>query len=253
MKKTIDINCDLGESTNPSDWEKDAALMPYISSCNIACGGHAGNKHSIDFSIQNAKKHQVSIGAHPSYPDKANFGRKSLTMDDKALRQTLRDQLQLIIESCKDHDAKLYHVKPHGALYNDAATDLKLATLVAEETARVSESIRLMGLAESAMRDAASQVGLEFINEGFMDRNYQPNKTLVPRSEPTALHSKLEDSLQQALNFAQGEAIIIPSGQSLTIDVDSICLHGDNPDALSIAKQLNGLLQQHNIHIAAGH
>ncbi|GAA4350811.1 5-oxoprolinase subunit PxpA [Kangiella taiwanensis] len=253
MKQTIDINCDLGESTYPADWAKDAKLMPFISSCNIACGGHAGNRKSIEVSVYNAKQHGLAVGAHPSYPDKVNFGRKSLKLSEQALRQTLREQFQLMLESCRHQEVVLSHVKPHGALYNDAAVDLKLATTIAEEIAQLSESIQFMGLAESAMRDAAHRAGLEFINEGFMDRNYQPNKTLVPRSEPIALHGHLDESLQQALNFAQGKAITTPSGQSLTIQVDSICLHGDNPDALNIAKQLNRLLQQNNIHISAGH
>ncbi|GAA4362626.1 5-oxoprolinase subunit PxpA [Kangiella marina] len=252
MSRVIDINCDLGESILPEDWAKDAELMPYISSCNIACGGHAGNSESIQAAIHNATQHQLAIGAHPSYPDRENFGRQSMKLSDTELRKTLRLQLNSIIEGCNHHGVTLHHVKPHGALYNDAADDLHLAMIIAQEVAHLSGSIKLMGLAESAMLEAAHKVGLDFINEGFMDRNYQPNKRLVPRSEPTALHANLDDSLHQALQFALGEPISIPNGQQLMITVDSICLHGDNPDALAIAQALHQRLAEHKITIYAG-
>ena len=252
MIRSIDINCDLGESTKPESWARDAEIMPYISSCNIACGGHEGNQASVNASIKNALSHNLAIGAHPSYPDKENFGRKSINMSELELRKTLQLQIALIAESCNQHGAKLFHVKPHGALYNDAALDLSLATTIAEVVAQVSGNIKLMGLADSAMKEAAHKVGIEFINEGFMDRNYRSNKTLVPRTEPEALHSTLEESLQQALKFAQGKPISTPSGQLLSMKVDSICLHGDNPNAVSIAKQLHQSLTDHNIQIRSG-
>ena len=249
MNNSIDINCDLGESVDPKQWADDARLMPYISSCNIACGGHAGNNESIKVSVQNANSHQLAIGAHPSYPDKDNFGRTSLSLSEKELRQTLQQQIIAVSDACKAQSVDLVHVKPHGALYNDAATNLSLAMIIAEEIAKISSGICFMGLAESAMLDAANKVGLHYIHEGFMDRNYQQNKTLVPRSEPNALHNARQTSLQQALNFAQGRAIHTPSGQALNITVDSICLHGDNPDALAIAQELQKLFKQNSIAI----
>ena len=252
MNKSIDINCDLGESINPKQWAQDAELMPYISSCNIACGGHAGNKESIRVSIRSAKQHNVSVGAHPSYPDKENFGRKSIRISEKELRQTLSQQIKLVLTACSEQSEKLIHVKPHGALYNDAATNLSLALIIAEEIAKVSENLRLMGLAESAMLDAANKVGLQYINEGFMDRNYQNDKTLVPRSQPHALHESHQRSLHQALCFAQGKSINLPNNEPLNITVDSICLHGDNPNALSIAQELYQLLQEKHIAISSG-
>lgn len=251
MNTSIDINCDLGESIEPTQWQLDAKLMPYISSCNIACGGHAGNTQTIETSVSNALTHHIAIGAHPSYPDRENFGRKSLKLSESELRKTLREQISNIERACHNKQTQLNHVKPHGALYNDAATDLQLAIIIAEEIARYSTDCKLLGLAESEMYQAANKVGIEFIHEGFMDRNYQPNKTLVPRSEPNALHQSIDDSLLQALNFAQGKAIEIPSGEPLQISVDSICLHGDNPNALAIAKQLNQLLHQNQIIISA--
>ncbi|WP_223670845.1 5-oxoprolinase subunit PxpA [Kangiella shandongensis] len=248
---TIDINCDLGESTEPEQWERDALLMPYISSCNIACGGHAGNKRSIEVSVRNAFSHSLAIGAHPSYPDKVNFGRRSIAIDNKSLRQTISEQISQVLEACESQRTSLRHVKPHGALYNDAAKDLELSTLVAEEIAQISPDIKLMGLAESAMYEAAQKVGIDFIHEGFMDRNYQTDKTLIPRTQQYALHNSLEDSLNQALNFALSKPISTPDNVELKIIVDSICLHGDNPNALSIAKQLYERLQEHEFRVRA--
>ncbi|RDX38184.1 5-oxoprolinase subunit PxpA [Kangiella sp. HD9-110m-PIT-SAG07] len=252
MNRTIDINCDLGESIESDDWARDAEIMPYISSCNIACGGHAGNEGSIRVSVQNAKAHNLAVGAHPSYPDKENFGRQSIQLSEKALRSTLKEQIQNVQSECRQQSVALHHIKPHGALYNDAATDLALAKVIAEEIASISDSLKLMGLAESAMLDAANAIGIDFIHEGFMDRNYQKNKTLVPRTETHALHSKLEDSLEQALRFAQNRPITLLSGEKLSLTVDSICLHGDNPDALIIAQKLQQLLHHHNINISLG-
>ncbi|WP_068994525.1 5-oxoprolinase subunit PxpA [Kangiella sediminilitoris] len=248
---TIDINCDLGESTNPEHWESDALLMPYISSCNIACGGHAGNEASVRASVRNAYSHNLSIGAHPSYPDKENFGRRSIPIDDDSLRQTISEQITLVLRECESQQTKLSHVKPHGALYNDAAKDLSLALLVAEEVAKISPELKLMGLAESEMYEAAKKAGLEFIHEGFMDRNYQADKTLVPRTENNALHESLEDSLNQALSFALGSPIQTPDNVELQIIIDSICLHGDNPNALSMAKQLYQRLEEHDFKVRA--
>lgn len=251
MTITIDINCDLGESVDPKQWERDALLMPYISSCNVACGGHAGNEQSIQASVRNAFSHNLAIGAHPSYPDKENFGRRSITIDNKALRHTISEQITRVLRACESQHTMLRHVKPHGALYNDAAKDLQLATLIAEEVARITPEAKLMGLAESEMYEAAQKVGVDFIHEGFMDRNYQRDKTLVPRTEKNALHSSLEESLNQALHFALGEPISTAENVELNIIVDSICLHGDNPNALSIAKQLFERLQEHQFTIRA--
>ncbi|MHC9509765.1 5-oxoprolinase subunit PxpA [Kangiella sp. M94] len=248
--KTIDINCDLGESTNPSQWQLDAALMPYISSCNVACGGHAGNQESIRVTIANAIQHQLKIGAHPSYPDKDNFGRISMKLSEQSLRQTLQDQIQSMAEECQRQNAKLHHVKPHGALYNNAAANKELAYIIADEVKRFDSNLKLIGLAQSNMYQAAEELGLPFLHEGFMDRNYHANTHLVPRGHTLALHKTFEQSLHQALTLAKGLPIASIEGTPLELRVDTICLHGDNPSAQDIAKQLYQLLQENNISIA---
>lgn len=248
--KIIDINCDLGESTNPSQWQLDSALMPYISSCNVACGGHAGNQESIRVTIANAIQHKLTIGAHPSYPDKDNFGRVSIALSEQSLRQTLQEQIRSLVGECERQNSKLHHVKPHGALYNDAAANIDLANLIAEEVKKIDPALVLVGLARSKMHEAAKNLGLTFWHEGFMDRNYQANAQLVPRSHTQALHKSVNESLHQALTLAKGLPITSIEGTPLELSVDTICLHGDNPSAQDIAKQLYQLLQENNISIA---
>ncbi len=249
-KHSIDINCDLGESTNPQQWEADSHLMPYISSCNIACGGHAGNSESIKVTIANAVHNQLKIGAHPSYPDKENFGRVSMTIGEQELRQTLRQQIESIAEQCQRQNTKLHHIKPHGALYNDAAANKELALIIAEEIKKFDPNMKLMGLAQSNLYTAAQDLELEFLHEGFMDRNYHANTHLVPRGHAQALHKTLNESLSQALSLAKGDTITSIEGIPLTLKVDTICLHGDNPNARDIAQRLYQLLREHEIEIS---
>lgn len=248
-KKFIDINCDLGESTNRQQWETDAHLMPYISSCNIACGGHAGNSESVKVTIANAIHNQLKIGAHPSYPDKENFGRISINISEPELRQTLRQQIEAIAEECERQQTELHHVKPHGALYNDAAANKDLAYIIADEIKNFDSDLKLMGLAQSNLYQAAQELDLDFLHEGFMDRNYHANTHLVPRGHTQALHKSLDESLNQALKLAIGEAITSIEGSPLNLKVDSICLHGDNPNAKDIAQRLYQLLREHGIEI----
>jgi len=248
-KKSIDINCDLGESINPQQWEADSHLMPYISSCNIACGGHAGNPQSIKVTVANAIHNQLKIGAHPSYPDKDNFGRVTMTVGEQELRQTLRQQIESIAEECQRQNTDLHHIKPHGALYNDAAANKELAYIIADEVKKFDANIKLMGLAQSNLFTVAQELELDFLHEGFMDRNYHANTHLVARGHTQAMHKSLEESLSQALSLAKGLAISSIEGTPLTLKVDTICLHGDNPSARDIAQRLYQLLREHEIEI----
>lgn len=247
--KIIDINCDLGESILQQDWDNDALLMPYISSANIACGGHAGNTESMRVTIANSKKHQLKIGAHPSFPDKENFGRKELAITPNDLRKSLSQQLNEFQTACKEQGCVVHHVKPHGALYNLAAKDLQLAKLIAEEVAALSPSIKLMGLAQSEMKFAAQLTGIEFINEGFMDRLYHQDASLVSRDHPQAVHKEIAQCLDQALSIAQKQPIQSLEKAVINIQAESICLHGDHENAVEIAKALHSHLKQNNISI----
>jgi UPF0271 protein len=235
----IDINCDLGEGCRSEQWEQDEALMSWISSCNIACGGHAGNMESIRVSVANAMVHHLKIGAHPGYPDPDHFGRVSLSLSEKALRNTLRQQVELLAEACAQQGEVLHHVKPHGALYNDAAVALDLAGLIAEEIRAVRQDLILVGLAQSQMYHAALSVGLPFWQEGFIDRAYLPDGQLVPRSHPLALHSSLDSCLDQAEALVRGMPVRAVDGTPVMLKVDTLCVHGDTPGALTMLQALN--------------
>ncbi len=246
---SIDINCDLGESIFAADWENDSKLMPYISSANIACGGHAGNIESIKVSIVNSKKHDLKIGAHPSFPDKKNFGRAVMDISNTELRGSIRQQLELFKGIADKESSDVNHIKPHGALYNLAAKDKSFALVIAEEIARLSTDIKLMGLADSEMEQAAKSTGVEYISEAFMDRLYHENGTLVSREHLMAVHTSIDTCTEQALDLVLKKPIITFENTHKIINAQSICLHGDNPLAIEIAKALHVKLKQHNISI----
>ncbi len=241
--QTIDLNCDLGEYDDLTQGENDAQIMPLISSCNIACGGHAGNQQVIERSIALAMAHAVKIGAHPSYPDRTHFGRKVMHLPANELRVVVREQIAVLIAAALDQGVHVAHVKPHGALYNQAALDLNLALLLAETIGSFEQNLLFYGLAHSAMGQAAEQVGVPFVAEGFADRAYTVNRTLQPRSEPGAVIASAEAMLQRVIKLLQTGQMTAVSGQSIELQIDTLCLHGDHKDAVQAAKTLHqGLL-----------
>ncbi|NNU14765.1 5-oxoprolinase subunit PxpA [Parvularcula sp. ZS-1/3] len=230
----IDLNADLGEGM-PSD----AAMMPYLSSCNIACGGHAGDEASMRAALRLAKAHGVSAGAHPSYPDHEHFGRKSMAMEAEELTRTLREQIDLLLALAKEEGVALTHVKPHGALYNDAAKDRTIADAV---VAAVPEGLALVGLAGSAMKEAAKVRGLAFIREGFVDRRYTDEGFLQPRAEAGSVLDDADARIEQAVALARGDAVKTASGGGLVISAQTLCLHGDTPGAAEAARAIHEAL-----------
>lgn len=248
---TIDLNCDLGEYDDISQSASDAAIMPYISSCNIACGGHIGNDQTIAHCLELAQKHQVAVGAHPSYPDRANFGRTAMAISEAGLMDSLHTQINKVIQACQQADVPLHHIKPHGALYNQAAKDADLAFILVQLCKKLAPNAALMGLAHSAVAEAAACQGVRFIAEGFIDRCYEKRDALLPRSEAQAVHHNESIILSQALALATGHNIQNHQGQLLNIDCQSLCLHGDHPQAASHARRVAEHLQGHDILIAA--
>lgn len=227
----LDINSDLGEGMG-----NDASIMPFITSCNIACGGHAGDEYSIRSTIQLAQKYQVKIGAHPSYPDKANFGRKEMDMSPKALFDTLFHQISLVKEQLAG--AALHHIKPHGALYNQAAISEQTAeTIVNLVKEHFSESI-LYVPDGSIVAALAKHAGLKVWYEVFADRNYNDDLTLVSRkADDAVLHDK-EEVMQHLRSMATSGHVKTKTGNTLPIKADTVCVHGDNPSALELAKEI---------------
>jgi len=251
MNLSVDLNCDLAEYEELTQGAKDAAIMPFISSCNIACGAHAGNQQVIDHTVALAVSNQVNIGAHPSYPDRTHFGRKMMYLPAKELKPMLQEQITVVQASAQFEGTELSHVKPHGALYNQAAVDLDLAILMAEVVAEIDRDLMLYGLAHSTMARAATEVGVQFVAEGFVDRAYTVSKTLQPRGEIGAVINDVNVMLHRVMGLIQSKQLEAVSGEIIEVNVDTLCLHGDHEGSLKTAKTIHQGLLNTGIEIKA--
>ncbi|WP_143960876.1 5-oxoprolinase subunit PxpA [Litoribacter populi] len=229
----VDLNCDLGEGGL-----EDEKLMPYLTSCNISCGGHAGSEPDITAAIQAAAQHRVKIGAHPSYPDRENYGRKVLTISKSELQSSLISQLDYFKSLLQQEKAKLHHVKPHGALYNHAAKDKETAQCVVNAVREVFPEAIIYTLKDSELEKAANTHGLKTWNEGFADRNYTDDLELVGRQLPYAVLTDTTKISPHVSAMIRDKNIITISGKAVPTEVQTLCIHGDNPNALEIAKLL---------------
>lgn len=235
-KIVIDINCDLAEGGN-----QDAEIMPHISSCNIACGGHFGNMSTVEKAVQFAKKNKVKIGAHPSYPDFKNFGRRKINISSQKLKDSLKEQIQFVINSCQKNNVNFHHIKAHGALYNAMENDEKLCQIFFEVLQEINKKIVVFVSPKSKLRAYKSPL-IKYWIEGFGDRTYQDDLSLTLRSENDALLTKPEDVLNQIL--AQKRACIITQNDlKIAQNFDTICLHSDTPNALEIIKYISSNLK----------
>ena len=239
MKKTIDLNCDMGEG-----YGTDPLIMPFISSVNIACGSHAGDEETIKNTIKLAMQFDVAIGAHPSYPDRENFGRKSMEINEEALSSSIIEQIMLVKSIAENMGTRLKHIKPHGALYNRSATDEKVATIIAKAIKKVDENLYLYGLPNSESEQAANREGLIFCREGFADRTYQSNGSLTPRTEKNAMIEDIDLALYQVIDMINQNKVKPISGDVIPIQIETVCIHGDADKALEFATQINlGLIK----------
>ncbi|KAF0811861.1 hypothetical protein IGB42_03671 [Andreprevotia sp. IGB-42] len=232
----IDLNADLGEGA-----PHDAELMALISSASIACGGHAGDVDSMRATVLAARAHGVRIGAHPSYPDRAHFGRRSLQITPAKLAIDITAQLWSLKAVCFEAGVSFSYVKPHGALYNDAARDAALADLIAGTIHEIDPGLALMGLAGSELIAAGQRAGLATISEVFADRAYLADGSLMPRDQPGAVLDH-EAALAQALTVVNRGGLTAVDGTWLALNADSICVHGDNPHALAFLQLLHARL-----------
>lgn len=232
----IDLNADVGEGCD------DAALLPFLTRVSIACGGHAGDAASMRRALVLAAAHGVAAGAHPSYPDRAGFGRRALPATPDAVAGWVRAQTEALAEAAARLGLRLAHVKPHGALYNIAAVDREVAEAVALSVAAVDTSLVLVGLAGSRLPAAGRGAGLAVLNEGFADRRYDAAGLLVSRETPGAVLTDPAAAAAQALRLATRQALdALPAG-SVTIEVDTLCLHSDTPGAINIARAVHAAL-----------
>ncbi|MEW9799552.1 5-oxoprolinase subunit PxpA [Alteromonas sp. CYL-A6] len=235
------LNCDLGESYGAWNMAVDEHIMVYIDQANVACGFHAGDPIAIGEAIALAKKHNVSVGAHPSYPDLQGFGRRSMAMKPDELIACLHYQISALRGMTAIQGVTLDYVKPHGALYNDMMADASLRRHVMQAVAEAGEgNLSLMMQAHPSFlhhQDEAAEYTLDLIFEAFADRRYADNGLLVPRTRPDAVLSE-QEALEQAQRIMDEGVIITESGQTLTLKVDTLCVHGDSPGAIAMAEQL---------------
>lgn len=231
-----DINCDLGEGIG-----NDAELMPYLGSCNIACGGHFGDYTSMTEAVLLAKSHNVNVGAHPSYPDRENFGRRIMDISEKELHQSLHLQISAFKEVCEQQNVPMHHIKLHGALYNLAAVDAEIAALVLDVFASVQANIKIYAPYKSAIANLADDY-FPVVYEAFADRSYNSDLSLVKRDLENAVITDKEIALQQVSSILQSNKVLSVDGKQVTIYADTFCVHGDQPHAVEILEYLHKCL-----------
>jgi len=244
-KYPIDINCDMGESIGNLIIGQDEKLMPFITSCNIACGYHGGDPYHMQKTIELALKHNVRMGAHPSYPDVDGFGRREMSVEKEELKALLVSQIDGLNQMVNRFGGELRYVKPHGALYNKASVNSKEAKIIIDAIQTVSPQLALMGLAGSIMQKAAKEKDIEFIPEAFCDRKYKIDGTLMSRAKQGAVLSNVNEVYTQVNSIVFDKTVTINSGESISINADSICIHGDNPMALEFLGAIRAMFKNH--------
>jgi UPF0271 protein len=244
---TVDLNCDMGEGLSTDD-----EIFPFISSANIACGGHAGDLGTMRRSVELALQSGVAIGAHPSYPDRAGFGRTDIPESRLGtLLSDLKTQIAALQSICQEMGASLHHVKPHGALYNRAARDPAIARIICEAVVAIDPSLIIYVLSGSETLRAAGTAGLRAVSEVFADRTYRPDGSLTPRSEPFALIQDPATMLNQVLTMIRRQQVRTLNGTIIPITAETICLHGDGDDPVKFASIIRGALDHQKIIVAA--
>lgn len=233
------LNCDMGEGAG-----NDEQLMPYISAANIACGWHAGDEHTMQQTISLCLKHNVAIGAHPSFADKENFGRKEMELPAHELYELITQQLVVINEFATAAGGKLQHIKPHGALYNLSAKDPLTANVIARAVRDFDSALILFGLSGSCSLAEANKIGLQTAAEVFADRTYQDDGSLTPRSATGAMVEEADKAVQQVLQMIQKGTVTVVSGKVISIKAETICIHGDGKQAVEFAKAISAALQK---------
>ncbi|MFP5419425.1 MAG: 5-oxoprolinase subunit PxpA [Gammaproteobacteria bacterium] len=234
----IELNADIGEGCD------DAGLAPYLARVSIASGGHAGDAASMVVALRLAAEHGLAIGAHPSYPDRAGFGRKPWPATEAEIAVWVTEQTEGLAEQAARLGLRVQHVKPHGALYNVAAREPAVARAIAQAVAAFDPALTLVGLSGSCLIEAGREAGLSVLNEAFADRAYEPDGRLVSRETAGAVLPDPQAAARQAYALARGEAIATRSGERVMIAADTLCLHSDSPNALNIARAVHAALNR---------
>ena len=247
--KRIDLNCDMGELPDAILDGTQESLMPSLTSVNIACGGHAGDVRTMKTTIEQALRWNLAIGAHPGYPDRANFGRLELNMPREAIADSVFEQVKALAEVAAGCGAVVTHVKPHGALYNQAVGNRVLAEAIASGVARWKRDVILMGLAGSSMLDVFRGAGFRVAAEAFADRRYEANGTLRSRKFDDALIRDPAEAGRQALQIAERGTVTARDGSEVAVNAQTICIHGDTPGASEIAATVSLTLRQAGVDL----
>ena len=242
--RIIDINADVGEGLN-----NEAILMPYLSSCNIACGGHAGDENTMMEVVKLAKVNKVKIGAHPSFPDKENFGRQIMKISCADLYTSLKHQVRSLMKVLRTEHTMLHHIKPHGALYNLAAVDQKTAEVIIEVVKSIAFPIYLYVPYGSVIANLAQKENIKITYEAFADRNYKADLTLVSRSQNNAVITDPIEVFEHVKNMIFRQKVKTINGVEVEIKADTFCVHGDNPEAIKLLQNLTEKLQRSKVII----
>jgi len=238
MSMEININCDLGEKSKFHSIKNDPELLNIVNSANIACGYHAGDEQTMDMVIQISKKNGVSIGAHPSFNDPENFGRKRMNLNSLEIKKLIFEQYEILQKIAQKYNENITHIKPHGALNNMACEDLELATTLAVTIKEINKDIIYLVPTGSQMEIAAKKNSLRIACEIFADRNYEDNGNLISRSKPNALITDPELARKHVLSMVKNQTINCLSGKQIPCEIDSVCIHGDNESSLATAKSI---------------
>ena len=245
----IDLNSDLGESFGAWTMGMDEAVMKHISSANIACGWHAGDAEIMLRTVRAAKALNVAVGAHPGYPDLLGFGRRNMACTPDEFYAYTIYQVGAMMGACAAEGVELQHVKPHGAMYNQAAKDPKLAAAIARAIKNLGGGIILMGLAASAFETAAAEQGVPFAAEAFADRGYMADGSLVPRDKPGAFIHDPDEAAARMLKLVKEGTVETPDGQTLKLKAHTICMHGDSPEAVKMAEVVKATLEKNGVAV----
>lgn len=242
----LDFNCDVGEGCGD-----DAAIIPLLSSANIACGLHAGDLATMRDTVALCTRHGVAIGAHPSYADRDGFGRRERPASPVEVHDLVTRQIGALVAVAVAQGARVHHVKPHGALYNVAARDRAIADAIAAAVADFDPALRLVGLSGSALTDAGTAAGLAVVHEAFAERRYEADGRLTPRTEADAVIDDLDEAVAQVRRLLREGIVIARTGERVPLRIDTLCLHGDRPDAAAFARTLRTTLEQEGVRIRA--
>ena len=245
----ININCDLGEKSKHHSNHNDPKLLDIVNSANVACGYHAGDDQSMNQVVKISKKNQVSIGAHPSFNDPENFGRKRMDLPPSEIRKLIIDQYAILQNIASNHGENVTHIKPHGALNNMACEDIELATIIAKTIYEIDKNLIYLVPTGSKMELSAKKLNMNIACEIFADRNYEDDGNLVSRSKSHALITDPEEAKKHVLSMVKNQAINCHSGKQIPCEIDSVCIHGDNESSLATAKSIKENLIENGLKL----